>query len=142
MDFDSAKEKAVRYLVVAKRTEKEVREKLKKLKCTDNIIDKVVEYLINLGYINDEEYIDAYIRQSMRLLSLSIFEIKKKLLQKGINKSLINERLENVIDINYEKMLIEKLMNTKLKNIDVLKRKQYLYRRGFRNLNEINYLEE
>lgn len=142
MDFESAKEKAVRYLVVAKRTEKEVRDKLKKLKCNNNIIDEVIEYLINLGYINDEEYVDAYIRQSMRLLSLCIFEIKQKLLQKGIGKSLINKKLDNIIKSDYEERVIEKLMTTKLKNMDNLKRKQYLYRRGFRIINEIDYLGE
>ena len=75
MDFEIAKEKAVRYLVTAKKTEHEVRLKLKKSKFSEEIIDDVVNYLIKINYINDEDYVDAYIRQCMHLLNYSIFEI-------------------------------------------------------------------
>ena len=41
MSFEEAKEKAVRYLVIARKTEYEVRNKLKKSNCEEEIIDKV-----------------------------------------------------------------------------------------------------
>lgn len=46
MSFEEAKEKAVRYLVIARKTEYEVRNKLKKSNCEEEIIDKVIDYLI------------------------------------------------------------------------------------------------
>ena len=60
MEFEEAKEKAVRYLVLALRTQKEVENKLKKLKVNDDIIFEVIEYLKNIGYIDDSKYVDAY----------------------------------------------------------------------------------
>lgn len=141
MDFEIAKEKAVRYLVIARKTEHEVRMKLKKQKFQDEVIDEVIDYLINIGYINDNEYVDAYIRQCMHLLNYSIFEIKQKLLQKGIKKYIIEEKLEKLKETNYENELIQKLLNSKLKNMDDIKRKKYLYRRGLSTSSFIDYEE-
>lgn len=140
MSFEEAKEKAVRYLVVAKKTEYEIRNKLKKSNCEDNIIDQVIEYLNKINYINDSEYVDAYIRQCMRLLNYSIYEIKQKLLQKGIKKCIIEEKLINLEETGYEEKLIKKLLNGKLKSMEEIKQRQYLYRRGFKiNSDFINY---
>lgn len=130
MDFEVAKEKAIKYLGISKKTEYEVVKKLKSLNYSDEIIDKVISYLIDLGYLNDEEYVDAYIRQCVRLLSYSIYEIKMKLLQKGIKKDIIEEKLSVLKDTDYEDKLVDKLLNTKCKNMDSLKQKAYLYRRG------------
>jgi len=133
MEFDIAKEKAVRYLAIAKKTENEVRIKLQKNHYSEEIIEQVIEYLISIHYIDDEEYVDAYIRQCMRLLNYSIFEIKQKLLQKGIKKCIIEKKLEKLKNMDYEQKIIQKLLQGKLKNTETLKRKQYLYRRGFSN---------
>jgi regulatory protein len=134
MSFEIAKEKAFRYLALAKKTEYEVREKLKKGNFDDEVIDNVISYLSKLSYINDEEYVDAYIRQCMRLQNYSIFEIKQKLLQKGIKKYIIEEKLTQLQNTDYENKLIKKILGTKCKNMESLKQKQYLYRRGF-NIN-------
>ncbi len=138
MNLEIAKEKAISYLMISKKTEYEVREKLKKLKCEDDVIEKVIQSLINLNYINDSDYVDAYIRQCMRLLNYSVFEIKQKLLQKGIKKYIIEEKIENSDLKEYEISLINKLLTTKLKSYEPLKQKQYLFRRGFKldSLNE------
>lgn len=136
MDFEVAKEKAIRYIGISRKTEYEVFQKLKKLKFDDEIINKVIEYIKNLNYLNDHEYVDAYIRQCMRLQNYSIYEIKNKLLQKGIKKDIINEKIEVLYESDYEKNVVEKLLKGKLKNTDDEKRKAYLYRRGFKTFKE------
>jgi regulatory protein len=136
MNFEIAKEKAIAYLVRSRKTENEVRLKLKKIGCSSELTDKVIKYILELGYIDDNEYVDAYIRQCMRLPNYSIFEIKNKLLQKGIKKDIIEEKLQFLEESDYEKNIIENLINGKLKNMEELKRKQYLYRRGFKNIND------
>lgn len=132
MEFEKAKEKAIAYLVRSRKTENEVRIKLRKIGCSNEVEDQVIEYIINLGYIDDQEYVDAYIRQCMRLQNYSIYEIKNKLLQKGIKKDIIISKLQELENTDYEKELVIKLLNGKLKNMDVLKQKQYLFRRGFK----------
>ena len=103
MNFELAKEKAIKYIAISKKTKYEVRVKLQKLGAQESVIEEVIEYLSNLNYLNDDEYVDAYIRQCMRLLNYSIYEIKNKLLQKGIDKYIIEEKLYKLEDTNYEK---------------------------------------
>lgn len=136
MDFEVAKEKAIRYIGISRKTEYEVFQKLRKLKFDDEVINKVIEYIKNLNYLNDHEYVDAYIRQCMRLQNYSIYEIKNKLLQKGIKKDIIDEKIEVLYVSDYEKNVVEKLLKGKLKNTDDEKRKAYLYRRGFKTFKE------
>ncbi len=131
MNFEEAKEKAVRYLVLQLRTEEEIRNKLRKLNVEEKIIVDVTEYLKSIGYIDDSKYIDAYLRQCLSIPKYSKYEIRMKLLQKGIDKNLLADKLNEFDSYNYEKALINKLLNGKLKNMEPLKQKAYLYRRGF-----------
>ena len=133
MNFEVAKEKAIRYIALSRKTSHEVKTKLSKIGVDEDIIDQVIEYLIDLNYINDEEYVDAYVRQCMRLQSQSIYEIKNKLLQKGIKKDIIENKLDKLSNTDYEEKIIKKLLEGKLNSYDELKKKQYLYRRGFKN---------
>lgn len=139
MDFEVAKEKAFRYIALSKKTAFEVRKKLQKSNFEEDIIDKVISYMQDLKYIDDVEYVDAYIRQCMRLQNYSIFEIKNKLMQKGINKNLLEEKLQNLADTDYEEKLVKKLLTSKLKQMEPLKKKQYLYRRGFKSFGNTDY---
>lgn len=135
MDYETAKEKAVRYLVLALRTEEEVKNKLRKLNVEEDIIVQVTEYLKSIGYIDDEKYVEAYIRQCINIPKYSKYEIRMKLIQKGINKEILSEKLEELDNCDYENKLIDKLLKGKLKNMEPLKQKAYLYRRGFRASN-------
>lgn len=136
MELDIAKERAIAYLMRSKKTSNEVTMKLKKLGFTEEIVQEVISYFIKLGYIDDNEYVDAYIRQCMRLQNYSLFEIKNKLLQKGVKKDIIEDKLQVLEDSDYEKELVKKLINGKLKNMDDIKQRQYLFRRGFKNISE------
>ena len=106
MSFEVAKEKAIRYIALSRKTSYEVKTKLSKIGVDEDIIDKVIEYLIDLDYINDKEYVDAYVRQCMRLQSHSIYEIKNKLLQKGIKKDIIENKLDKLSNTDYEEKII------------------------------------
>ena len=140
MNFEQAKERAVKYLVLALRTEKEVKDKLRKLNVEEDIIDEVCEYLKGLGYINDVYYTEAYLRQCESIPKYSKYEIRMKLIQKGVDKELVSEKIDKNLNPNYEVKIVEKLMNGKLKNMEPLKQKAYLYRRGFK-LSDNNELD-
>ena len=107
MDYETAKEKAVRYLVLALRTEEEVKNKLRKLNVEEGIIVQVTEYLKSIGYIDDEKYVEAYIRQCINIPKYSKYEIRMKLIQKGINKEILSEKLEELDNCDYENKLID-----------------------------------
>lgn len=131
MDFELAKFKAIKYIGISKKSEYEVIMKLKGLNVSEDIVSKVIDYLNELGYINDLDYVDSYIRQSLRMQKYSIFEIREKLKAKGIKSNLIDDRIESNIPEEYEKKIVEKIYNVKAKTLDDQKLKQYLYRRGF-----------
>lgn len=132
MSFEVAKNKAIKYVGISRKTEQEVYRKLKTQGFDENIIMEVIEYLKELGYINDDDYVDAYIRQCMRLLDYSTYEIRQKLLQKGINKYIIDDKVGTLEESDYNDLLLNKLLNGKCKNMDDLKKKQYLFRRGLK----------
>ena len=133
MNFEEAKFKAVKYLGISKKTEQEVTLKLKRLDVDEFIIDKVIRYLAEYGYINDSDYVDSYIRQNKRMLKYSIYEITEKLKAKGIKKDILEDKLDLLASSEYEKEIIKKIINAKSKTVDEYKIKQYLYRRGFKN---------
>ena len=51
-------------------------------------------------------------------------------MQKGIKKYIIEEKVEKLRNTNYENELTQKLLNGKLKNMEEVKVKKYLFRRG------------
>lgn len=127
-----ARDAAIRYIGISKKTEFEVVKKLKGLKVASSVIDEEIQYLKELGYIDDTDYVKSYIRQCEKMQNYSIYEITNKLLQKGVKASIIDGEIEVLKESDYEEKVIEKLINGKLKLYDEMKQKNYLYRRGFR----------
>jgi regulatory protein len=133
IDFQVAKEKAIRYIGISKKTAYEVKRKLTTLKINSEIIGEVISYLTNLGYIDDEEYTILYIKQNIKFQKYSLYEIRQKLLSKGISNDLIDKHINLLYNIQYDQELKQKLLNTKLKGLDEVKAQAYLYRRGLKN---------
>lgn len=133
IDFQAAKEKAIRYIGISKKTAYEVKRKLTTLKINSEIIGEVISYLTNLGYIDDEEYTILYIKQNIKFQKYSLYEIRQKLLSKGISNDLIDKHINLLYNIQYDQELKQKLLNTKLKGLDEVKAQAYLYRRGLKN---------
>ena len=79
-EFDKGKTKVLRYILYKKRTEQEVRTKFKK-DIEENMLEDIIEYLKEAGYINDKEYIEKTVNNFMVLKNMSIKEIKYKLNQ-------------------------------------------------------------
>ena len=131
-EFDKYKTKVMTYILYKKRTESEVRKKFCSV-MEEEILDDIIEYVKEAGYINDQEYIKKLVQEYMNLKEMSIREIKLKLYQKGIYADEIN----NYIDENRE-MLEEYELNSarkifdKKKNLnDKQKITKYLLNRGF-----------
>ena len=134
MEYSVANEKAVKYLAVSMRTEYEVKQKLIKLGCEPEIYHEVLNHLKDLGYIDDDKYIQAFFRQNIKLPKYSVYELTSKLKQKGIASTLIDEFREKINNTYYEKNIVKKIMENKNQlGEDELKIKAYLYRRGFNN---------
>lgn len=123
-------DKIMKYIVFKKRTEEEVKNKCKMLKYDDNTIDEILEYLKENNYINDDIYVEKYIKNIMRLKYCSIREIKIDLIKRGINEDLADKYINEEVEEFEEKSAIE-LAIKKSKNTDVEKIKRYLLNKGF-----------
>lgn len=131
MEYIVAKEKAIKYIGISKKTEFEVNKKLKSLGVDSLTISKVIDYLNELGYLDDVDYVRSYIRQNVKMLKYSKYELKQKLLQKGVKVSIIDSEFDNNLPESYELDVKNKLLSGKLKDYDSVKQREYLYRRGF-----------
>ena len=131
--FDRAKTKVLKYILYRKRTEGEIYIKFKN-EIDGNTLDEVVEYLKEAGYINDYEYIEKQVNEYKILKTMSIKEIKYKLLSKGLSKDLIEDYIqENYEELKeYEEGNIEKIKAKKANSMDEEKIKQYLLKKGYR----------
>ena len=89
-EFDKEKTKVLRYILYKKRTENEVRTKFQNT-VEENLLDDIIDYLKEAGYINDRDYIERTINNFISLKNLSIREIKYKLLAKGLSKTYIED---------------------------------------------------
>ena len=130
-DFDLNKTQVMKYILYKKRTESEVRKKF----ChtiEENMLDDIIEYVKEAGYINDKEYIKRLVNEYMALKSMSIREIKNKIYSKGIYADDIEDYLyENKEELeSYELKSAEKLANKK-RGMEPQKLKLYLVNKGF-----------
>lgn len=132
MEYIVAKEKVVKYIGISKKTEFEVRKKLQTLDVQSKDKEKIIEDLKELEYIDDKLYVTLFIKQNIKALKYSKYEIKYKLQSKGIQKDEIDKQLCLLDNNNYEAKVIKILVQSKLKSQDEKKQKEYLYRRGFR----------
>ena len=134
MEYSVAKEKAVKYIGISKKTTSEVIKKLKSLGVDSLTIPKIILDISALGYLDDKQYAKLYIRQNENMKKYSIYEIEQKLLQKGIKRCIIEEEIQDIKSSDYEESIVEHLLESKLKNYDDMKAANYIFRRGFKKI--------
>ena len=98
-EFDVNKTSVMKYILYKKRTENEVRKKF----ChtiEEDMLEDIIEYVKEAGYINDKEYLQKLVNEYMNLKTMSIREIKNKVYEKGI----FADTIEDYIYENKEKL--------------------------------------
>ena len=131
--FDKLKNKVLKYVLYKKRTENEVREKYES-EIEENKLEDIIEILKENGYINDKDYIERSVNEFKNLKNLSIKEINYKLLQKKVDKNILNDYIyENREELlEYEIKSAKNILQKKVKNQeDVEEIKKYLYNKGY-----------
>lgn len=129
--LDSLKTKVLKYIMFKKRTEKEVRQKF--LNEDKKLLEETIGNLKELGYINDREYIERFVAEVINLKNFSLYEIKYKLLSKGISKDIIDEYFYNNEETlrEYETKSAKNIIEKKMKNMEREDIKNYLLRKNF-----------
>lgn len=135
-EFDKEKTKVFKYIIYKKRTEFEIRNKFKN-QIEENMLEDIIEYFKDAGYINDTEYIERSINEYISLKNLSIKEIKYKLYSKGINKNLLDEYIQENYDNleEYERKSAQNIKIKKQNSMDDQEIKNYLLKKGYKGEN-------
>ena len=132
-EFDVQKTKVFKYIMFKKRTENEIRNKFR-TQIQEEMLEDIIEYLKEAGYINDYSFIVKQVNEYMNLKNMSIQEIKYKLMTKGIEKKLIEKYIEdNQEELEeYEKKSAKNIKIKKTGQMDEQEIKQYLYKKGYK----------
>ena len=105
-------------------------------------IEKTVEYLQTYGYLDDMQYAQNYIKDKTRFNNYGSIRLKNELLNKGIDKKIVEDALEQFFDndsIKYDeytaaKELAIKKMNSYEKDDKAAKYRKlsgFLIRKGY-----------
>lgn len=106
--------KAVKYIVTKLRSEKEIREYIKKYTEESSLIDKIIEQLKKEGLVNDKRYIKAFIEDKVNLTNWGPYKIERELENMDLDIELIREYLSKYDDEIFENK-IKKIIDKKLK---------------------------
>ena len=112
--FTEAFEISLNFLSYKLRTEKEIITKLKSKKFSIEIIDEVIAKLKNLDLLDDYNYAKIFINDKINLTNYSKRRIINDLYQKGIDKRIYEDYLENVFGYNMELDKATQIVETKI----------------------------
>lgn len=92
-EFNRAKNFALNKISYSQKSTYEIRQKLKEQKFSEDIIEKILAYLDSYGFLDDEAYVKAYIRDKDEISSWSRGKIRYMLKQKHIDENLIEDNI-------------------------------------------------
>jgi len=126
-DYYTIYNKTIKFISKRLRSEYEVEEYLKKLETSDNDIKKIISSLKESGFINDSQFVKAYIYDRFNLSSDGPYKIKKDLINYKIEENIIEDNLSNLKDDDIKNKL-EKIISKKIKldhkhSINIIKNK-------------------
>ena len=135
IQYKGALRAALYMLARAPKTEMEIEKSLSDKQHDPKAIKKVLEYLKEIGYINDESYTESYIRSIKDTAGTSRRSIYQKLAAKGVDKEIIQQEIDKAEIDDYASALSaakKKIASLKgSRREKKLKLLNYLYRKGF-----------
>lgn len=87
---------SIKYINIRIRSEKEIREYLKKKDVNETVINKTIKLLKDNKFINEELYLKAFINDKINLSQDGPLKIKRDLIKLGINEDDIDDYLSNI----------------------------------------------
>lgn len=130
--YSNAKNSCFKLLSYRARSTGEIRDYLKRKKYEDEIVDRVIEFLTDRDFLNDEKFALQWAESRTAIKQSSVRQIKSELRQKKVSNEIINKVIDEqpIDEVAVLKQLIAK-KRTQLKYRDDLKLMQYLGRKGF-----------
>ncbi|KEI84606.1 recombination regulator RecX [Clostridium botulinum] len=111
-NYIKAKGYALKYIEKSLKTESQVKEKLYLKEYDEDIVNKVIRFLKDYNFIDDDKYCDMYIREKLNIYGRN--KIKYTLLNKGVKENIVIEKINNINE-EKEKKVAYKLAEKKYK---------------------------
>ena len=121
--------KSVKYIGSNLKTEKQLRDYLKKKDYNPTTIDYVIDKLKEYDYLNDENFAKAYILTYSK--KYGKLKLKSQLKMKGIKESIIENLLEDVQSDSIDIVAKKYMKNKDLTYENLQKLMRFLYSRGY-----------
>lgn len=112
-NYSEALASAAGYCSMAEHCIAEVVEKLKQFELTTEDQAKLLRRLQDEGYINENRYVKAFVKDKFRFSKWGRIKIRYALRQKGISASLADEGLSEILEEDYREMLADLLRQKK-----------------------------
>ncbi|MFD3156081.1 recombination regulator RecX [Haloimpatiens sp. FM7330] len=136
-NYMKGKNYALRLVEKNYKTENEIKEKLLKKEYSEKNIFRILNFLKEYKFVDDNKYAEIYIKEKIRKYGKN--KIKYKLLKKGVSEEVIITRLDNISkEVEYENALklAEKKFEVLIKsenNVKKIYKKlgDYLVRNGY-----------
>ena len=113
---DQVLDKMAKYCVYQERCVKDVRDKLKTFEISEEEKTKIFDYLIDNRFVNDERFAKSFVRGKVNQSGWGVNKIRFHLIQKGIDKDIIEEALGQTDEEAYRQRLID-ILKTKAKTV-------------------------
>ena len=113
---DQVLDKMAKYCAYQERCVKDVRDKLKAFEISEEEKAKIIDYLLDNRFVNDERYAKAFVRGKVNQSGWGVNKIRFHLIQKGIDKNIIEEALGQTDEEAYRQRLID-ILKTKSKTV-------------------------
>lgn len=125
-------DKLMHYVLYKKRTENEVRRKCMQMHYSEEQTEEVIDYLKEAEYIQDDVYVEKYVKQLQKLKHVSANEIRMDLLRRGIASEKIDEVLDTeeiqAFELESAKYIVEKKRKA---GEEEEKIKKFLHNKGY-----------
>lgn len=149
---------AMKLIGIRRRSVFEIKQRLAEKGFNKEIIEKTMAELSRFKYLDDELFAESYINDRLNFRPVGKFVIAHELAQKGIDKKIIDSKLNEALDDSKQIELAQKLLQKKIRTMPLqdlkenknrLKLINYLKSRGFSGMiisqaikNEIEFNQE
>ena len=113
---DQVLDKMAKYCAYQERCVKDVCDKLKVFDLPQEEKHEILDYLLDNRFVNDERYAKSFVRGKINQSGWGVNKIRFHLIQKGIDKDIIEEALGQTDEEVYRQRLID-ILKTKTKTI-------------------------
>ena len=113
---DQVLDKMAKYCAYQERCVKDVTEKLKTFELTQREKDEILDYLIDNRFVNNTRFAQAFVKGKINQSGWGLNKIRFHLMQKGIDKEIIEEALHVFDEEAYRQRLVE-VLQTKSKTV-------------------------